>query len=102
MKACAAPPSPASFGDENQMKWLATFFSLILLSAPGLSQKKTQAPDVSTLRVITMSTPNSPNLATNCSAFSSAASARGRSCSAVSSGVGIQLPEQSYHRSHNG
>jgi cobalt-zinc-cadmium efflux system outer membrane protein len=29
------------------MKWLATLFSLILLSAPGLSQKKTQAPDVS-------------------------------------------------------
>src|SRR5262245_14827763 len=29
------------------MKWLAAFFSLILLSAPGLSQKKTQAPDVS-------------------------------------------------------
>jgi cobalt-zinc-cadmium efflux system outer membrane protein len=29
------------------MKWLATLFSLILLTAPGLSQKKTQAPDVS-------------------------------------------------------
>jgi cobalt-zinc-cadmium efflux system outer membrane protein len=29
------------------MKWLATFFSLILLSAPGLSQKKAQSADVS-------------------------------------------------------
>jgi cobalt-zinc-cadmium efflux system outer membrane protein len=29
------------------MKWLATFFSVILLSAPGLSQKKTQPADVS-------------------------------------------------------
>jgi len=41
-----APP-PAAFGAENQMKWLATFFSLILLSYPGLSQKKTQPADVS-------------------------------------------------------
>src|SRR6266545_4618011 len=29
------------------MKWLAAFFSLILLSAPALSQKKTQPADVS-------------------------------------------------------
>src|SRR5262245_5215255 len=38
---------PAAFGDKNQMKWLAAFFSLILLSAPALSQKKTQPADVS-------------------------------------------------------